>query len=89
MEPVFLRRAVSKDINCARTQLNEADHRLTQLLWCNRYYQLEPYDRTRVVVGEGDGGHLESGQELEASTGSSLGGRYINANWVRELHGGA
>lgn len=32
----------------------------------NRYYAIEPYDRTRVVVD----------------------GHYLNANWVRELHGG-
>ena len=34
---------------------------------CNRYSDVEPYDRTRVVVA---------------------GGRYLNANWVRELFGG-
>lgn len=34
----------------------------------NRYYAIEPFDRTRVVVGRN--------------------GRYLNANWVRELHGG-
>ncbi|KAL5533640.1 hypothetical protein ACEPAG_100 [Sanghuangporus baumii] len=38
----------------------------------NRYYAIEPFDRTRVVVG----------QTAEGK------GRYLNANWVRELHGG-
>ena len=40
----------------------------------NRYSGVEPYDRTRVVVGCGD--------SCEPS------GRYLNASWVRELHGG-
>jgi protein tyrosine phosphatase len=48
----------------------------------NRYLQLEPYDRTRVVVGEGAAGQLSQIQE-----GGSE-GRYINANWVREFAGG-
>ncbi|KAJ3475854.1 hypothetical protein NLI96_g11557 [Meripilus lineatus] len=39
----------------------------------NRYGDIEPYDRTRVVVGHG-------GQEPS--------GRYLNASWVRELAGG-
>ncbi|EIN14360.1 phosphotyrosine protein [Punctularia strigosozonata HHB-11173 SS5] len=55
---------------------------------CNRYYHLEPYDRTRVVVGEGYEGHLESGQEQIEKIGTNTGGRYLNANWVRELAGG-
>jgi protein tyrosine phosphatase len=55
----------------------------------NRYYQLEPYDRTRVIVGEGEGARLESGNEQEEREGTSVGGRYLNANWVRELAGGA
>lgn len=37
----------------------------------NRYYQLEPYDRTRVIVAEEEGS----------------GGRYLNANWVLERSG--
>ncbi|KAF8640716.1 hypothetical protein AX17_000368 [Amanita inopinata Kibby_2008] len=37
----------------------------------NRYYQLEPYDRTRVVVGGGQGSE----------------GRYLNASWVLERSG--
>jgi hypothetical protein len=45
----------------------------------NRYLQLEPYDRTRVVVGEGGAGELSEG---------GSGGRYLNANWVRERAGG-
>ncbi|KAH8099444.1 protein-tyrosine phosphatase-like protein [Cristinia sonorae] len=40
----------------------------------NRYSGVEPYDRTRVVVGCGD--------KVEPS------GRYLNASWVRELYGG-
>ena len=40
----------------------------------NRYLDLEPYDRTRVVVGTGDEESADHGAE-----------RYINANWVREL----
>lgn len=40
----------------------------------NRYIELEPFDRTRVVVG----GESEAPGE----------GRYLNANWVRELHEG-
>jgi protein-tyrosine phosphatase len=42
----------------------------------NRYYQLEPYDRTRVTVSE------------DAQVSDEPEGRYLNANWVRELHGG-
>jgi protein-tyrosine phosphatase len=48
----------------------------------NRYLMLEPYDRTRVVVGEGRSGELSQGHEGVNE------GRYINANWVRELAGG-
>jgi protein tyrosine phosphatase len=48
----------------------------------NRYHMLEPYDRTRVVVGDGVKGELSQGNETDQ------GGRYINANWVRELMGG-
>ncbi|EJC98673.1 phosphatases II, partial [Fomitiporia mediterranea MF3/22] len=40
----------------------------------NRYYAIEPFDRTRVVV---DGLATDSQSE-----------RYLNANWVRELYGG-
>ena len=39
----------------------------------NRYSDVAPYDRTRVVVGHG---------------GTEPLGRYINASWVRELYGG-
>ncbi|CAL1694610.1 unnamed protein product [Somion occarium] len=39
----------------------------------NRYSDVEPYDRTRVVVGHG---------------GAEPSGRYLNASWVRELSGG-
>ena len=38
----------------------------------NRYKDIIPFDRTRVTVSVD--GHPE--------------GRYLNANWVRELHGG-
>ncbi|EKM55011.1 uncharacterized protein PHACADRAFT_255302 [Phanerochaete carnosa HHB-10118-sp] len=40
----------------------------------NRYADVMPYDRTRVIVGH-------SGSE-------ELSGRYLNASWVRELAGG-
>ena len=40
----------------------------------NRYTDVAPYDRTRVVVGH--------------SGGEEPSGRYLNASWVRELHGG-
>lgn len=39
----------------------------------NRYSDIKPYDRTRVVVGHG---------------GAEPSGRYLNASWVRELVGG-
>ncbi|KAH9837388.1 protein-tyrosine phosphatase-like protein [Rhodofomes roseus] len=44
---------------------------------CNRYLDITPYDRTRVVL---------SGRGVER--GSAPDGRYLNANWVRELAGG-
>ncbi|KAL0951870.1 hypothetical protein HGRIS_008530 [Hohenbuehelia grisea] len=44
----------------------------------NRYLQLEPYDRTRVVVG----GNSSDEGEAEYSEG-----RYLNANWVQERFG--
>jgi len=47
----------------------------------NRYSNIEPYDRTRVVVGDLKGNHCNVGAE-----GSK--GRYFNASWVRELNGG-
>lgn len=40
----------------------------------NRYNGVEPYDRTRVIVGCGEGCEPQ--------------GRYLNASWVRERHGG-
>ena len=40
----------------------------------NRYADVTPYDRTRVVVGH-------NGSE-------EISGRYLNASWVRELYGG-
>jgi protein tyrosine phosphatase len=49
--------------------------------WGNRYLDIKPYDRTRVIVG-GRGGQ----REAEIADGSQ--GRYINASWVRELFGG-
>ena len=49
---------------------------------CNRYVDITPYDRTRVVVSS-------SGVERGGgSSSSSSAGRYLNANWVRELAGG-
>ncbi|OCH86652.1 phosphatases II [Obba rivulosa] len=46
---------------------------------CNRYSDIEPYDRTRVVVAEGD---------LEKGDSATQRGRYLNASWVRERAGG-
>jgi len=46
----------------------------------NRYYQLEPYDRTRVIVNE----DVDRGQ---SKTANRTAGRYLNANWVLELAG--
>ncbi|TBU62543.1 phosphatases II [Dichomitus squalens] len=46
----------------------------------NRYADIYPYDRTRVVVCPGDDSHA-CGSGCEA-------GRYLNADWVRELWGG-
>lgn len=50
----------------------------------NRYLDLEPYDRTRVIVGESDHEELEMGVD-EHGRGV---GRYLNASWVREYYGG-
>ncbi|KAG2118197.1 protein-tyrosine phosphatase-like protein [Suillus discolor] len=47
----------------------------------NRYSNIQPYDRTRVVVGDLKGSRCSVGAE-----GSK--GRYFNASWVRELYGG-
>ncbi|GJJ13141.1 hypothetical protein Clacol_007391 [Clathrus columnatus] len=44
----------------------------------NRYIDLEPYDRTRVKVPSNN----------KEEQGETEDGRYINANWVRELWGG-
>jgi len=46
--------------------------------WGNRYSNIEPYDRTRVVVGTADKACLGCGEGK---------GRYFNGSWVRELHG--
>ncbi|KAI0778808.1 phosphatases II [Trametes elegans] len=46
----------------------------------NRYSDIVPYDRTRVVVCPGEPTH-----DCPSSCSS---GRYLNANWVRELAGG-
>lgn len=46
--------------------------------WANRYSNIEPYDRTRVVVGTSDTACLACGDGK---------GRYFNGSWVRELHG--
>ncbi|KDQ31375.1 hypothetical protein PLEOSDRAFT_1037062 [Pleurotus ostreatus PC15] len=45
----------------------------------NRYYMVEPYDRSRVVVGCADG-------EASGAGGQSC-GRYLNASWVKERYG--
>jgi protein tyrosine phosphatase len=47
----------------------------------NRYSDIEPYDRTRVVVGDLKNAHCSIGAE-------GTNGRYFNASWVRELYGG-
>ncbi len=41
--------------------------------YCNRYMDIEPYDRNRVLVGSEDGRT----------------GRYLNGSWVREAEGKA
>jgi len=46
--------------------------------WGNRYSNIEPYDRTRVVVGISGTACLGCGEGK---------GRYFNGSWVRELHG--
>lgn len=48
--------------------------------WGNRYSNIAPYDRTRVVVGK-QGGCTCGSNEGEGN------GRYFNASWVRELYG--
>lgn len=48
--------------------------------WGNRYSDIKPYDRTRVIVG--------GGSQFEAEIADGYQGRYINASWVRELFGG-
>ncbi|KAG9313932.1 protein-tyrosine phosphatase-like protein [Chiua virens] len=47
--------------------------------WGNRYSNIEPYDRTRVLVGT-------SGTMACLGCGEGK-GRYFNGSWVRELHG--
>ncbi|KAI9570119.1 protein-tyrosine phosphatase-like protein [Boletus coccyginus] len=46
--------------------------------WGNRYSNIEPYDRTRVVVSVSGTACLACGEGQ---------GRYFNGSWVRELHG--
>ena len=50
----------------------------------NRYYGIDPYDRTRVLVPNPP---IETGRS-EAAGDAIAEPRYINANWVRELVGG-
>ena len=47
----------------------------------NRYADIVPYDRTRVVVGDLTSSHLNVGAEGDK-------GLYLNGSWVRELYGG-
>lgn len=47
----------------------------------NRYYQLEPYDRTRVVLSAGDG------TSATTTNAPSSQGRYLNASWILEHFG--
>ena len=57
----------------------------------NRYYAIEPFDRTRVLVGGSSTESCRSKDENEKAgkaAGVEEDGRYLNANWVRELHGG-
>lgn len=72
--PAYIRAHYS----CAVGQLPAHKHK-------NRYIALEPYDRTRVKVpyGTADNGRDDNKNENEDEEG-----RYINANWVRELWGG-
>ncbi|OSX67166.1 hypothetical protein POSPLADRAFT_1042426 [Postia placenta MAD-698-R-SB12] len=46
---------------------------------CNRYMDIIPYDRTRVVISD---------RGVEKGENAPNGGRYLNANWVRERAGG-
>ena len=50
--------------------------------WKNRYSNVWPYDRTRVIVRKQGG--CTSGS-IEGDAGQ---GRYINGSWVKELYGG-
>lgn len=52
----------------------------------NRYADVEPYDRTRVVVGE-DTNQSRSATTAGAHDAEAL-GRYLNASWVLEKFGG-
>jgi protein tyrosine phosphatase len=47
----------------------------------NRYIDIEPYNRTRVIVGHWNDDEGEMREDPDDD-------RYINANWVRELFGG-
>ncbi|RDB19332.1 Tyrosine-protein phosphatase non-receptor type 14 [Hypsizygus marmoreus] len=53
----------------------------------NRYLDIEPYDRTRVVVGGPDQDKGKERQETENMEDEDK-GKYLNANWVRERFGG-
>jgi len=48
---------------------------------------IEPYDRTRVILEQSDGGRTEKGNERDVDLRVSR-SRYLNGNWVRELYGG-
>lgn len=50
--------------------------------WGNRYMDIEPYDRTRVIFEQGP---MEKDQGVDKQASRS---RYLNGNWVRELFGG-
>lgn len=47
--------------------------------YLNRYLDIIPYDRTRVVVYDGSVGHGEQINQMQ--------GRYLNASWVLEREG--
>ncbi|KAL4067286.1 protein-tyrosine phosphatase-like protein [Scleroderma yunnanense] len=49
--------------------------------WANRYSNIMPYNRTRVVISRQGGCTLDNDDRAER-------GRYFNGNWVRELYGG-
>jgi protein-tyrosine phosphatase len=54
----------------------------------NRYLQVEPYDRTRVIVGERGARETPIVNGDSDSDKSACEGSYLNASWVLERFGG-